>query len=171
VDTVGREISQTEWISFFKRLGLKRIIQPKPRETVAGSAAAGAVGSTVGQLAKLAGCRAIGIAAGEEKCRYVTDTLGFDARVEYKAKNFEAALKDAAPKGIDGYFENVGGAVMNADLPRMGAFGRIALCGLIADYDGGPIPITNPSWFLVSRLTLRGFIISIRTCGRRPSPN
>jgi NADPH-dependent curcumin reductase CurA len=140
--------------------GLKRIIQPKPGETVAVSAAAGAVGSIVGQLAKLAGCRAIGIAGGEEKCRYVTDTLGFDACVDYKAQNFEAALEDAAPKGIDGYFENVGGAVMNAVLPRMSIFGRIALCGLIAGYDGEPIPITNPSWFVISRLTLRGFLIS-----------
>ncbi len=140
--------------------GLNRIIEPKARETVVVSAASGAVGSVVGQLAKIAGCRAVGIAGGPEKCRYVVDELHFDACVDYKNEDVPRALKAACPDGIDGYFENVGGAIMDAVLPRMNAFGRIALCGLIAGYNGQPIPIGNPTWFLVSRLKLQGFIIS-----------
>jgi hypothetical protein len=140
--------------------GLNRIIEPKAGETVVVSAASGAVGGVVGQLARLAGCRAVGIAGGAEKCRYVTGELGFDACIDYKAQDVGAALKQAAPDGVDGYFENVGGAIMEAVLPRMNAFGRIALCGLIAGYDGGPIPIRNPTWFLLSRLKLQGFIVS-----------
>jgi hypothetical protein len=140
--------------------GLNRIIEPKAGETVVVSAASGAVGSVVGQLARLAGCRAVGIAGGEEKCRYVTGDLGFDACIDYKAQDVAAALKQAAPDGVDGYFENVGGAIMDAVLPRMNAFGRIALCGLIAGYNGDPIPIRNPTWLLLSRLRLQGFIVS-----------
>lgn len=140
--------------------GLHRIIEPKPGETVVVSAASGAVGGVVGQLAKIAGCRAVGIAGGPEKCRYVVDELKFDACVDYKNEDVGKSLKAACPNGIDGYFENVGGAIMDAVLPRMNAFGRIALCGLIAGYNGQPIPITNPTWFLVSRLRLQGFIIS-----------
>lgn len=144
--------------------GLKRIIDPHEGQTVVVSAASGAVGSVVGQLASIGGARAVGIAGGEEKCRYVVEELGFDACVDYKAQNtpekLNQALKEAAPKGVDGYFENVGGAMMNAVLPRMNAFGRIALCGLIAGYDGQPIPIENPAWFLISRLTMQAFIIS-----------
>jgi len=140
--------------------GLNRIIEPKQGETVLVSAATGAVGSVVGQLAKLAGCRAVGIAGGAEKCSYAVVQLGFDACIDYKTQDVNRALKDAAPQGVDGYFENVGGAIMEAVLPRMKAFGRIALCGLIAGYDGQPIPISNPNWFLVSRLKLQGFIVS-----------
>lgn len=140
--------------------GLNRIIEAKAGETVVVSAASGAVGGVVGQLAKLAGCRAVGIAGGPEKCRYVVDELKFDACIDYKNEDVGKALKAACPNGVDGYFENVGGAIMDAVLPRMNAFGRIALCGLIAGYNGQPIPIANPSWFLVSRLKLQGFIIS-----------
>jgi hypothetical protein len=140
--------------------GLNRIIEPKAGETVVVSAASGAVGSVVGQLAKLSSCRAVGIAGGEEKCRYAVEELGFDACIDYKREDVGQALKAAAPDGVDGYFENVGGAIMDAVLPRMNAFGRIALCGLIAGYDGQPIPIRNPTWFLVSRLKLQGFIVS-----------
>jgi NADPH-dependent curcumin reductase CurA len=140
--------------------GLNRIIAPKAGETVLVSAATGAVGSVVGQLAKLAGCRAVGIAGGAEKCSYAVVELGFDACIDYKSQDVNRALKDAAPQGVDGYFENVGGAMLDAVLPRMNAFGRIALCGLIAGYDGQPIPIANPTWFLVSRLKLEGFIVS-----------
>jgi hypothetical protein len=140
--------------------GLNRIIEPKAGETVVVSAASGAVGSVVGQLARLSSCRAVGIAGGEEKCRYVVEELGFDACIDYKREDVGQALKAAAPDGVDGYFENVGGAIMDAVLPRMNAFGRIALCGLIAGYDGQPIPIRNPTWFLVSRLKLQGFIVS-----------
>jgi hypothetical protein len=140
--------------------GLNRIIEPKAGETIVVSAASGAVGSVVGQLAKLAECRAVGIAGGEQKCRYVTEELGFDACIDYKAEDVGKALKQAAPDGVDGYFENVGGEIMDAVLPRMNAFGRIALCGLVAGYNGEPIPIRNPTWFLVSRLKLQGFIVS-----------
>jgi hypothetical protein len=144
----------TAWI------GLNKFIEPKAGETILVSAASGAVGSVVGQLAKLAGCRAVGIAGGAEKCSYAVVELGFDACIDYKSQDVGRALKDAAPQGVDGYFENVGGEILNAVLPRMNAFGRIALCGLIAGYDGQPIPITNPTWFLLSRLKLTGFIVS-----------
>jgi NADPH-dependent curcumin reductase CurA len=140
--------------------GLNRIIEPKAGETIVVSAASGAVGSVVGQLARIGGCRAVGIAGGPEKCRYVTEELGFDACVDYKAMDVGMGLKRACPDGIDGYFENVGGAILDAVLPRMNAFGRIALCGLIAGYSGEPIPIRNPTWLLISRLKLQGFIVS-----------
>jgi NADPH-dependent curcumin reductase len=140
--------------------GLNRIIAPKAGETVAVSSASGAVGGVVGQLAKAHGCRVVGIAGGEEKCRYVVETLGFDACVDYKQNNLHDDLKAAAPKGIDGYFENVGGPVLDAVLPRMNAFGRIALCGMIAAYNGQPIPLKVPQLLLVSRLKLEGFIVS-----------
>jgi NADPH-dependent curcumin reductase len=140
--------------------GLNRIIEPKEGKTIVVSAASGAVGSIVGQLAKIGGCRAIGIAGGAEKCAYVTQELKFDACIDYKSEDVGKRLKEVAPAGVDGYFENVGGEIMEAVLPRMNAFGRIALCGLIAGYDGKPIPIKNPSWFLISRLLLQGFIVS-----------
>ncbi|MEO6410258.1 MAG: NADP-dependent oxidoreductase [Burkholderiaceae bacterium] len=144
--------------------GLMKICQPQAGKTVAVSAASGAVGSVVGQLAKAKGCRAVGIAGGAEKCRYVVDELGFDACVDYKAhtdsKALSRALKEVAPDGIDGYFENVGGAVFDAVLTRMNAFGRIALCGMISGYNGAPIPLTQPSLILQSRLTVEGFIVS-----------
>ena len=144
--------------------GLMKICQPKAGGTIAVSAASGAVGSVVGQLAKAKGCRAVGIAGGAEKCRYVVEELGFDACVDYKAhtdsKSLYKALKDATPDGIDGYFENVGGAVFDAVLARMNAFGRIALCGMISGYNGAPIPLAQPSLILQSRLTVEGFIVS-----------
>ncbi|HVL75344.1 MAG TPA: NADP-dependent oxidoreductase [Noviherbaspirillum sp.] len=140
--------------------GLTQIMQPKEGETIVVSAASGAVGSVVGQLAKLRGCRAVGIAGGKEKCAYVTDELGFDACIDYKAGQLEADLAKATPDGIDALFENVGGAGMDACLARMNPFGRIALCGLIAGYDGQPMPIYNIGKVLTMRLTMRGFIIS-----------
>ncbi|WP_322009980.1 NADP-dependent oxidoreductase [Paraburkholderia sp. J12] len=140
--------------------GLNRIIAPKAGETVVVSAASGAVGSVVGQLAKRAGCRAVGIAGGEEKCRYVVETLGFDACVDYKAGNLYQDLKAATPDGVDGYFENVGGEVLDATLARMNAFGRIALCGMIASYDGKPQPLRYPGLMLTQRLLVQGFIVS-----------
>jgi len=144
--------------------GLMQICQPKPGETIVVSAASGAVGSAVGQLAKAKGCRAVGIAGGADKCRYVVEELGFDACVDYKAyadpKALYQALKDATPDGVDGCFENVGGPVFDAVLARMNAFGRIALCGMISGYDGEPIPLKQPQLLLTNRLTLRGFIVS-----------
>jgi NADPH-dependent curcumin reductase CurA len=144
--------------------GLHQICRPKAGETVLVSAASGAVGSVVGQLAKLAGCRAIGIAGGPDKCAYVREELGFDACIDHRAhadvRSLAAALKEAAPDGIDGLFENVGGRCLDAALSRMNPFGRIALCGLIAGYEGGDIAIQNTRALLVMRLTLRGFIVS-----------
>jgi len=128
------------------------------------SAASGAVGSVVGQLAKARGCRAVGIAGGKDKCDYVVQELGFDACVDYKAhkdpKSLYTALKDATPDGVDGYFENVGGVIMDTVLARMNAFGRIALCGMIAGYDGQPLPLTTPQLILTNRLKVQGFIVS-----------
>ena len=140
--------------------GLNHIMAPKAGETVVVSAASGAVGSVVGQLAKLKGCRVVGIAGGAEKCAYVVDELGFDACVDYKAGNLEADLAAATPDGIDAIFENVGGKVFDAALARTNAFGRIALCGWIAGYNGEPTPIDNFRLILINRLTVRGFIVS-----------
>jgi NADPH-dependent curcumin reductase CurA len=140
--------------------GLNRIIAPKAGQTIVVSAASGPVGTVVGQLAKRAGCRAVGIAGGPDKCRYVVETLGFDACVDYKAGQLYKDLKAATPDGVDGCFENVGGAVLDATMARMNAFGRIALCGLIAGYEGQPTPITNPGLLLRSRLMIEGFIVS-----------
>ena len=144
--------------------GLTQICLPKAGETVVVSAASGAVGSVVGQLAKARGCRAVGIAGGAQKCAYVIDELGFDACVDYKehadAASLGAALKAVAPDGVDGYFENVGGIVLDAVLPQMNAFGRIAMCGMISGYDGAPIPLQQPQLILTARLTVRGFIVS-----------
>ncbi|OGB23862.1 MAG: NADP-dependent oxidoreductase [Burkholderiales bacterium RIFCSPLOWO2_02_FULL_57_36] len=140
--------------------GLNQIIQPKQGETIVVSAASGAVGSIVGQLAKKHGCRAVGIAGGPEKCAYVVNELGFDACIDYKAGNLEADLKAATPDGIDGIFENVGGEIFDACLARMNPFGRIALCGLISGYDGESMALNNVRQFLTMRLSMRGFIVS-----------
>ncbi len=144
--------------------GLTRICKPKAGETVVVSAASGAVGGVVGQLAKARGCHVVGIAGGADKCAYVVDVLGFDACIDYKAhpddRELHLALKAATPKGIDGYFENVGGRILDTVMPRMNAFGRIAFCGMIAGYNGAPIPMAMPQLILVSRLTLEGFIVS-----------
>lgn len=140
--------------------GLNQIMQPKAGDTILVSAASGAVGSAVGQLAKRLGCRAVGIAGGPEKCAYVVDELGFDACVDYKAGNLAADLALAAPSGIDALFENVGGAGFDAALPLMNPFGRIALCGLIAGYNGDDLAVRNMRFILTSRLTMRGFIVT-----------
>ena len=144
--------------------GLMKICQPKAGQTIVVSAASGAVGSAVGQLAKTRGCRAVGIAGGADKCEYVTRELGFDACIDYKAhadaKSLYQALKEATPDGVDGNFENVGGPILDAVLARMNAFGRIALCGMISGYDGQPIPLQHPQLILQSRLTIEGFIVS-----------
>ena len=140
--------------------GLNGIIAPRAGQTIVVSAASGAVGSVVGQLAKRAGCRAVGIAGGEEKCRYVVETLGFDACVDYKAGNLYHDLKAATPDGVDGYFENVGGDILDATLSRMNAFGRIAVCGMIAGYDGKPLPLKYPALILTQRLLIQGFIVT-----------
>ncbi|MFZ6678040.1 NADP-dependent oxidoreductase [Undibacterium sp. Tian12W] len=140
--------------------GLTQIMQPKAGETIVVSAASGAVGSVVGQLGKQLGCRVVGIAGGADKCAYVVNELGFDACIDYKAGNLEADLAAATPDGIDTVFENVGGEIFDASLARMNAFGRIALCGLIAGYNGEQLSIKNARVFLTMRLTMRGFIVS-----------
>ena len=140
--------------------GLNRIIAPRAGETVVVSAASGAVGSVVGQLAKMKGCRVVGVAGGEHKCRIVTDEYGFDACVDYKAGRLREDLRAATPSGVDGYFENVGGETLDAVLRRMNAFGRIAVCGLIAGYDGAAMPVNHFSSVLVNRLRIEGFIVS-----------
>ncbi|MDO8448317.1 MAG: NADP-dependent oxidoreductase [Rhodoferax sp.] len=144
--------------------GLVKIIEPKTGETMVVSAATGAVGSAFAALSKARGCRTVGIAGGPDKCRYAVDELGFDVCIDYKlhkdAASLSNALKDACPDGIDGYFENVGGMVLDAVLPRMNAFGRIAVCGMIAGYDGAPLPLTYPALILTNRLKVQGFIVS-----------
>ena len=144
--------------------GLAKIIAPKAGETLTITAASGAVGSAFGALAKARGCRVVGIAGGPDKCKYVTDELGFDACIDYKLHkdmySLAKALKQECPNGIDGYFENVGGMILDAVLLRMNAFGRIAVCGMIAGYDGQPLPLANPALILVNRLKIEGFIVS-----------
>ncbi|MBK7616128.1 MAG: NADP-dependent oxidoreductase [Burkholderiales bacterium] len=144
--------------------GLVKIINPKAGETVVVSAASGAVGGAVGQLAKARGCRVVGIAGGPDKCAQVVSELGFDACIDYKqhadVKSLSKALKEACPNGIDGYFENVGGMILDAVMLRCNAFSRIAFCGMISGYNGAPIPLTNPSLILVNRMKLEGFIVS-----------
>src|SRR6202048_4051217 len=142
-------------------VGLLEIGQPKPGETVVVAAASGAVGSVVGQIAKIKGCRAVGIAGGPEKCRFVAGELGFDACVDHRAADFAKLLESACPKGIDVYFENVGGAVQGTVWPLLNDFARIPVCGLIAQYNAVK-PMAGPDMFSVlrKRLLLRGFIVS-----------
>lgn len=144
--------------------GLVKIIAPKAGETVTVSAASGAVGSAYGALAKARGCRVVGIAGGPDKCRYVVEELGFDACIDYREHSdmlsLAKALKVACPNGIDGHFENVGGMVLDAVMLRANAFSRIAVCGMIAGYDGAPLPMTNPALILVNRMKIEGFIVS-----------
>src|SRR5262245_1521086 len=142
-------------------VGLLDIGQPREGETVVVSAASGAVGSIVGQLARIKGCRAVGIAGSADKCRYVVNELGLDACVNYKTEDFRASLKDACPDGVDVYFENVGGAVLTAVLRLLNRGARIPLCGLIAEYNAtetaaGP----NLRPLLVQRAMIKGFIVS-----------
>jgi NADPH-dependent curcumin reductase CurA len=147
----------TAWV------GLLDICQPKQGETVVVSAASGAVGSAVGQIAKLKGCRAVGIAGGKAKCDYVVNELGFDACIDYKAGRLNDDLKAATPKGIDCYFENVGGEILDAVLRRMNAFSRIAVCGLISQYNATePYGVKTFQSVLTNRIKVQGFIVSDR---------
>ena len=147
----------TAWV------GLLEHCQPKTGETVVVSAATGAVGSVVGQLAKMQGCRAVGIAGGTRKCEYAVRELGFDACVDYKGGRLYEDLKAACPDGIDCYFENVGGEVMDTVLRQLNAFSRIALCGMISDYNAtDPYGAKNLRSLLVNRVKLQGFIVSDR---------
>jgi NADPH-dependent curcumin reductase CurA len=140
--------------------GLLRLGKPKAGETVVASAASGAVGSVVGQLARVHGARAVGFAGGAAKCDYVVRELGFEACVDYKSESARAAFAAATPNGVDVVFENVGGAVFDMALARMNPGGRVALCGLIAGYNGQDIALRNVRSILVNRLAVTGFIVS-----------
>ncbi|MGA7806269.1 NADP-dependent oxidoreductase [Bradyrhizobium sp.] len=142
--------------------GLLEIGKPKAGDTVVVSAAAGSVGSIVGQIAGIRGCRVIGIAGGKDKCHWLTAELGFDAAVDYKDAALFRQIKAAAPKGIDVYFDNVGGDILEACLPQMNNHGRIACCGAISQYDGAPSPHGPrgvPGLIVVKRLIMQGFIV------------
>ena len=147
-------------------VGLLDIGKPQPGETVVVAAALGAVGSAVGQIAKIKGARAVGIAGGKDKCDHVKKELGFDECLDHRDSDFAAKLKDACPKGIDVYFENVGGAVFEAVFPLLNAFARVPVCGLVAHYNDD-MQAAAPKWapslmraVLTRRLTIRGFIVS-----------
>jgi NADPH-dependent curcumin reductase CurA len=141
-------------------VGLLDIGQPQSGETVVVSAASGAVGSIVGQIAKIKGCRVVGIAGGGAKCRYVVDELGFEAGIDHRSPDFSESLTKACPGGVDIYFENVGGAVQRAVWPLLNNFARVPICGLIAQYnETGPTPGPDLRSVLSKRLTVRGFIV------------
>ena len=146
--------------------GLLDIGQPKAGETVVVSAASGAVGSVVGQIARIKGARSVGVAGGPDKCRYVTEQLGFDACIDHRAPDLPGRLKAACPNGIDVYFENVGGAVFEAVVPLLNNFARMPVCGQIATYNATEMPAGSlrtsalTRAILTKRLTLRGFIVT-----------
>lgn len=150
---------------FTAYMGLTEIGQPKPGETLVVAAASGAVGSVVGQVAKLKGCRVVGVAGGKEKCRYVVEELGFDACIDHRAPDFAAQLAAACPQGIDIYYENVGGAVFDAVIPLLNTLARIPVCGIIAHYNATNLP-AGPDrlpmlqgLILRKRIRMQGFII------------
>jgi NADPH-dependent curcumin reductase CurA len=144
-------------------MGLLDIAQPRRGETVVVSAASGAVGSVAGQLARIHGCRAVGIAGGKAKCEYVVNELGFDACVDYKAGRLREDLQEAAPNGIDVDFENVGGAVLDTVLALLNPFARITVCGMVSQYSATePYPLRNMHSVLVNRIRMQGFIVSDR---------
>jgi NADPH-dependent curcumin reductase CurA len=140
--------------------GLNQIIKPKAGETVVVSAASGAVGGVVGQLAKLQGAKVVGIAGGPTKCAYARDELGFDACVDHKSPHFADEMKAALSGGVDGLFENVGGEGFLQTLKRLNDFARIAICGLIASYEAAPTALPDMRIFLVRRILIEGFIVS-----------
>jgi NADPH-dependent curcumin reductase CurA len=164
---VNPAIPLTAYMGLFGHIGLTAYFglldvgQPKPGETLVVSGAAGAVGSLVGQIGKIKGCRVVGIAGSDEKCRWLTEELGFDAAVNYKTENVQQALKNACPNGIDVYFENVGGAILDAVLSQINIGARIALCGLISQYNA-TTPVAGPYNFvmiLIKRVRVQGFIV------------
>ncbi|EGQ8103679.1 NADP-dependent oxidoreductase [Vibrio parahaemolyticus] len=150
---------------FTAYMGLLDIGQPKPGETIVVAAATGPVGATVGQIGKIKGCRVIGIAGGEEKCRYAKEVLGFDECIDHKADDFEQQLKEACYNGIDVYFENVGGKVFEAVMPLLNTSARIPLCGLISQYNATELPEGTDHLpllmgkLLTKRIKVQGFII------------
>ncbi len=142
--------------------GLLEVGRPEQGETVVVSAAAGAVGAIAGQIAKIKGCRAVGIAGGEEKCRYVSEELGFDAVVDYKAGDVGSALAEACPDGIDVYFDNVGGEILDAALALLNRRARVVICGAISQYNNTG-PMRGPSNYmslLVNHASMTGFVVT-----------
>jgi len=141
--------------------GLLEIGRPRPGDTVVVSAAAGAVGAVVGQIAKIKGCRAVGIAGGPEKCRSIVDELGFDAAIDYKREDVKKALRTHCPKGVDVYFDNVGGDILDAVLGELARGARVVVCGMISQYNNtGPMKgPSNYRWLLVNRASMTGFLV------------
>jgi hypothetical protein len=159
--------SMTQWLNVLGMpgmtgyFGLMDVGMPKPGETVVVSGAAGAVGQTVGQLAKIKGCRVVGIAGGRAKCDWVVNELGFDACIDYKAGNVKAALKEHCPKGVDIYFDNVGGEILDDVLARIGRGARIIICGAISQYNN-TTPVQGPKNYLsllVNRARMEGIVV------------
>ncbi|MCG6234274.1 NADP-dependent oxidoreductase [Vibrio furnissii] len=150
---------------FTAYMGLLDIGQPKAGETIVVAAATGPVGATVGQIGKIKGCRVVGVAGGEDKCRHAVDVLGFDACIDHKADDFAEQLAQACPKGIDVYFENVGGKVFDAVMPLLNTKSRIPLCGLVSQYNATALPegpdrlSSLMGMLLVKRIKMQGFII------------
>ena len=141
--------------------GLLEVGQPKPGQTVLVSGAAGAVGSIVGQIARIKGCRVVGIAGGPDKCRHLVDELGFDAAIDYKNESVKAAIRETCPDGIDIYFDNVGGEILNAALTRLAMGARVVICGAISQYNATSLP-PGPSNYLsllIRRARMEGFIV------------
>lgn len=142
--------------------GLLDVCNPQPGETVVVSGAAGAVGSLVGQIAKIKGCRAIGIAGGADKCRYIVEELGFDGAVDYKQENLYESLRKHCPKGIDVYFDNVGGEILDIVLTQLARFARISICGAISQYNRGMDNIQGPKYYLsllINSARMQGFVV------------
>lgn len=142
--------------------GLLDVGQPQPGDTVVVSAAAGAVGSVVGQIAKIKGCRAVGIAGGAKKCRAVVEEFGFDGAIDYKAEDVRKKLREHCPNGINVYFDNVGGAILEAALANLARKARIVLCGAISQYNATPEQLTGPRNYmalLVNRARMEGFVV------------
>jgi hypothetical protein len=139
--------------------GLLDVGRPEPGQTVLVSGAAGSVGSIVGQIARIKGCRAVGIAGGEDKCRWLVDEVGFDAAIDYKAADLRKELKTHAPDGVDVYFDNVGGATLEAALNRLAHGARIVLCGAVSQYNDAPRGPANYMQLLVARASMMGFVI------------
>jgi NADPH-dependent curcumin reductase len=159
--------SATQWLNVLGMpgmtayFGLLEVGQPKPGETVVVSGAAGAVGQTVGQLAKIKGCRVVGIAGGRAKCDWVVNELGFDACIDYKAGNVKAGLKEYCPKGVDVYFDNVGGEILDDVLARLARGARIVICGAISQYNN-TTPVQGPKNYLsllVNRARMEGMVV------------
>jgi NADPH-dependent curcumin reductase len=139
--------------------GLLDVGRPEPGQTVLVSGAAGSVGSIVGQIARIKGCRAVGIAGGEDKCRWLVDEVGFDAAIDYKAADLRKELKTHAPDGVDVFFDNVGGATLEAALNRLARGARIVLCGAVSQYNDAPRGPANYMQLLVARASMTGFVI------------